>query len=112
MIISINKETKPKQTTGPKQKTKKLLQGTASAPITFLERKKQERQPRQERRQQMKHKQLILPPSRTPQQRKGPRVPKYQAWSRKATDTPLRALASPKQPINMITHAPTWTQPS
>ena len=44
MIISIDKETKLKQTTGPKQKTKKLLQGTASAPITFLERKNQERQ--------------------------------------------------------------------
>ena len=29
-----------------------------------------------------------------------------------ATDTPPRALALPKQLINMITHAPTWKRPS
>jgi hypothetical protein len=36
----------------------------------------------------------------------------YRAWSSKANDTPSRALASPKQHINTITHTPTWKRPS
>jgi len=36
----------------------------------------------------------------------------YRARSRRATNTPPRALALPKQFVNMITHAPTWKRSS
>jgi hypothetical protein len=77
MIIDIDEET----TTQTDNWTR-----TASAPITFLEKKK--------------------PGKATDTGKEAPHE------TQTVNDTPSRALASPKQHINTITHTPTWKRPS